>query len=135
MLKFKLFLKKLWGFVKKNWYWLSGVIVLIYFLIRNSVFSNSYKNLAKDFSLLNQYRKKDYKDKVEEQENEIKKRREVIDKYNESLEKIDKRYEEKEQEAKAQAKKDAKRLAKEYEEDPKKFVDEIAEEYNLEVVE
>lgn len=134
-MKAKYYLKKVWGFIKKAWYWIIGIIVLIGWVIYYGKRAKGFKQIAKQFNLINAKRKKDYEKSIENHEKEIKKRREVIDSYNKAIEEIDKKYDKKEKELASQEKKEVKNIASKYEKDPDKFVEEIADTYNLEVVE
>jgi len=132
--KVSIFFEKVKLFFKKQWYWIAGVLFLIYLVIKFSIGSGKNKSLIEDFSRLNQSRKKDYKDKVDEHQKEIQKRRETIENYDKAIKELEEKYDNKEENLKQREKEQIKKMAEHYEEEPDKFIDELAKKHGLKVI-
>lgn len=133
-IKLKHYFDKIWGFLKRNWEWFAGFIVMIgtaILLFR----SGRVENLMKMFENLNQKRKKDYKDLVKEQQEQHEKGREVLEKYEKARERIELKYFDKRKQLQEEKKKKLKKLAEENRKDPEKFAEDIANEFGIEYVE
>ena len=135
----KLKLKKLWKilgkFFKNNWGWVVGIGTMIGFGVYFSTRAGSFKEVAKQFSILNQKRKNDHKNAVKKRAEEIEKRTEVINELSKALEKIEEKYDDKRRKLKKEKKEKIQKVAEKNEADPESFAKKLAEEYDLEYVE
>tara|TARA_R100000234_G_C4959211_1_gene161005 strand:- start:493 stop:897 length:405 start_codon:yes stop_codon:yes gene_type:complete len=131
LLTIKTFLKKIWAWLKHNWY---VPVVIIYTLALWILFRNKTAALE-----ILQIRSESYEDQIRAIESthkkEIAKRDEILQNYNKVLEDLEKDYEEKNMVLSKKKKQEVKRIVKEYNDRPNDLAKILAEQYGLTYVE
>lgn len=125
-------LKKVWFFFKTYWY---IPLLLSWAVIAWLIFKNSGSNITDIlFAAEESYRKQiDILNKAHE--DEIKKRDEVLKRYQETVDQLEAERKRKNEELSEKEKKRIKELAEKYKDDPEAFAREIADKFGFEYVE
>ena len=131
LLAIKKTLKKLWVWLRHNWY-IPAIIVytlLLWILLRKK--EAAYKVL--------EVRNKSYKEQIdainEAYDIEIQERNKIIEKYNDLIDKLEKQYAEDRKELNDKKKKEVKKIVEEYHDKPDELAKIMADKYGFEYVE